>query len=343
MTFAELFEPQTWKLVGIALRRVHKDRRARKLLGAVAIWILGLGALPCLPILLVATILFMPQSISSFAVFFGLGIALGIRGWRMRARQRALLDKGAGAVPAAARRTIFRATYWLATLMRRCESEFAMLKVIPPEIEIVTRRVLLDQLKSLEIWEEMPPAVRELQLKADGHWTELERNLVADKFEFLVCLRWVTRKDKALPVLALEPVYRGIQAKEIVTDDGWFRNDLTAAPAEIDRQLKTTARFLERCSREGVARGLFPADEERRRLATEENGKMDRRARAEDWLVGRHTVGEIGDQELRQVHRRALLRFRLLRSTLQEMTTSEPEEGLSELIGRSLAQQVTEK
>lgn len=337
MRLSELFERQTWQLAGIAVRRAHKDRRARKLLGAILTWSIALALVPVLLIGFGVALAAAPETLGGISIFLGLMLGFFIRAARVSAKRSAAIKKAARDVPVAARRTIFRTTLWLACLLRRCESEFALLKGMPPNIEIVTRRVLLDKLKAHEIWEEMPPVVRELMLKPDGHWTEAERNQVAEKFEFLICLRWIAHKDDTLPVLALPPVYKGLHAQEIANDPDWLRNDLTVAPMQIEAQLKTTAGFLERCAREGVARGLFPADEDRRRRAIDENGKMDARARAEDWLVGPRTVGELGDQELRQAHRRALLRFRVLRSAHMEMTTSEPEERLNDLMGGSLS------
>ncbi len=342
MQLSELFDRQTWMLARIALRRAHKDRRARKLLGSILLWFLSAAAAPVLIVGVAATALVAPGSLGGLPIFIGLAIGLAIRAVRVSARRNSEFKKAAQDVPIAVRQRIYRTTYWLANLMRRCESEFALLKEMPPNIEIVTRRLMLDRLKAREIWEEMPLVVRDLLLKPDGHWTDAERNQVADKFEFLVCLRWITQKDKVLPVLALAPVYKGIQAQEIAADTGWFRNEVTVAPSQIDAHLKRTAGFLERCGREGVARSLFPADEDKRELAVEQNRKMDARARAEDWLVGSQTVGEISDQELRQAHRRALLRFRLLRSVLEEMTSSAPKETLHDLIAASLSLQIKE-
>lgn len=339
MRLSELFDRQTWLLAGIALRRAHKDQRARKLLGSILLWLVSLAAPPVLVIGAAAAAVVAPESVGGLAICIGLTIGFVIRALRTLAKRDAQLDRTAQEVPLAVRQNVFRTTYWLANLMRRCESEFALLKEMPPNIEIVTRRLMLDRLKAQGIWEEIPLVVRELLLKPDGHWTGSERNNVADKFEFLACLRWIARKDSVLAVLALAPAYKGVHAQEISADTDWFHNELTVAPMQIDAHLKRTGGFLERCAREGIARGLFPADEDKRQHAVEQNRKMDARARAEDWLVGSRTVGEIDDQELRRVHRRALLRFRLLRSVLEEMTSGAPKETLHDLIAASLSPQ----
>lgn len=353
MRLGELFERQTWQLARIALTRIHKDSRARKLLGLILTWCVLLAIY--LLLLVSAVVGFI---ILASAIKFDLDLGQATGGWffalflvfastagvvRSALMRNAARNKSASEVPLTARRAIFRTTFWLANLMVRCESEYALLKEMPPNIEIITRRVVLERLKAHEIWEEMPAVVRELLLKPDGHWTERERNQVAEKFEFLICLRWIARKSKTLPILALEPGYKRIQAREIATDSDWFQADLALGPPQIDVQLKRTAGFLERSSREGIARGIFPADAEKRQRAIDENQKMNARARAEDWLVGSKTVGEIGDEELRRANRRAFLRFRLLRSAIQEMTMAEPKEKIFDLIAAAISPQVAEK
>jgi hypothetical protein len=339
---SELFEVQTWTIARIALGRLGVDPRARKQLGSILFCLCAVAAAPCFLVLFVVMMAVAPETITSAGIFLGLAIGLGIRQLRLKARRDAMLEEAAAAVPDSARQSIFRVTYWLAILLRRCESEYALLKEMPPEIEVVTRRVLLNRLRAHGIWEEMPIAARDLLLKADGHWTELERRQVVDKFEFLCCLRWIAGKDNSLRWLTLPSAYKRSHVNEIAMDSNWFRPGLTVAPGEVEARLQTTAGMLERCGMEAVARGLFPADPEKRARAVEEKRRIDAAGASTDWLYGPQTISSLTDQTLHDAHRRALLRFRLLRAALSEMAAKQGQETLAELMEAGLRTQIVE-
>jgi hypothetical protein len=339
---SELFHRQTWTLVGIAARRVHIDARARKLLSATLVWLLVLVLAPIVGVLLLVVAIALPQNFTPIGLFIGLSVGLGIRFFRRQAQLERLLEKAAADVPLSVRTTIFRVTYWLAILIRRCESEFALLKVMPPEMEVITRRVLLERLRKEGVWEEMPLQVRDLLLKPDGHWSEEERNLVAEKFEYLACLRWITKKDSALRLLALPPNYKYPHALEIATDPAWFRSDLTLAPMRVETHAKLSAGFLERCTVECITRGMFAADEENRARAAKRKTEIDRAGRGADWLFGSKTIGETSDMELRKAQRRAFLRFRLLRAVLEDMAGKDPTGRIQALLEESFLVQAVQ-
>jgi hypothetical protein len=316
LRFAELFQPQTWAILHISVLRFHKDARARKLIGSLALWVLGI-AIAILAIGgAIATAAFAPQAFPILFGSLGLGLGFVVRHFRAQERRQKLFDKAALEVSLEKRRQISRTTYWLAIMLRRCHSEYALLKEIPPHIQIITRRVVLDQLKEKGLWEEMPLPVRDLLLKPDGHWTPAERDMVADKFELLTTLRWITRLDASLRVLPLPPIYRFGQIAEMVKEPSWMDQDLPLAPVQMDARMKIDARYLERCAAEGIARGLFPRDEETRTRAVEYKRNIEKNAQSLDALHGPITVGELRDQDLQSVHRRAFLRWHMLRAVL---------------------------
>jgi hypothetical protein len=273
-----------------------------------------------------------PQMLSGIPIFIGLGLGFIIRSLRRQARIDAELEKSARAVPERVRRNILLVTYWLAVLLERCGSEFALLKEIPPQIQIITRRVLLDKLAVNGVWEETPRQARDLLLKPDGHWTAQERSLVWDRFEFLTVLRWVTRQEETLRFLALAPKHDYRQAKEIVKDVNWMSRDIARAPAQIAARGNSAVAFLDRCWAEGISRGLVQVDEANRAKAQELLCKIERDPESTDVLYEAQRIGELREEMLRQVYRRAAMRVNLLRCIWTDMEKGQTPSGISELV-----------
>jgi hypothetical protein len=336
LQLSELFQRQTWALTGVALKRFRKDRRGRKLVGSV---FLIIAALVLVPVVLLAVALgavLAPQTLTGVPIFIGLALGFGIRLLIQRNRRAAMLDKAAQAISADVRSDMLQITYWLAVLIRRCGSEFALLKEIPPEIQIVTRRVLLDKLKAAEAWQHIPAPARDLLLKPDGHWTEQERAFVAERFEFLTVLRWVLRQDETLRLLSLTPRYDHKRAHELTDKTDWMSAALVRAPAEITARFNSANSFMHRCWVECIVRGLLEVDAETRTRADDFKRKIELDRESTDVLFGSRTIGELPEQELRAVYRRASLRVRLMRGILAEIEGGYVPDRLSGLVVEGL-------
>ena len=328
MLFSELLEGQTWTYARIALRRIGKDRRARRFLGSM------LGLLLTIPFVLLALAAALgamaeqPMSIGPFALLLGFAARFIVSAVRRENRYWASFHEQ-GTVPETARRNILRTAYWLAVLLQRLDSEIYLQKEIPPEIQIITRRVLLDRLKAQGIWEEMPIGVRDLLLKPDGHWSAIERDFVAGRFEFLRCLRWLVRKDTYLRWLSLLPEYDLRDAREVVEDAGWFELKNMVSAARLEERCQIAFTYVNRCWLEGVARGLVTADPEQQARAVEQKKNIDPNA---DFLLGNKSVGAITDNELQRLFQRSHMRANTLRIVQNEMTLSADKGTLQKLI-----------
>jgi hypothetical protein len=333
LLFSELFEGQTWTYAGIALRRIHKDRRARKFLGSL------LGKLLFIPSLLLAVlasfaaITLAPIGIATFGIVIGFAFRFAIRAVRSESKYWASVNT-TDVAPEPARMNLLRTAYWLAVLFRRLDSEIYLQKEIPPEIQIITRRVLLDRLRANGIWEEMPAAVHDLLLKPDGHWTAEERESVWTRFEYFSCLRWVVRKDTFLPWLSLFPRYDLRKARETIDDPNWFSEKHVVSPARIEEHGKIAVGYVNRCWLEGVARNLVPSDPEQNARAVEEKKRFDPKS---DFLLGDKTVGLLRDDLLRHLFRRAQFRATILRAAQNEMTSTPDKGALQNLMEESFA------
>jgi hypothetical protein len=265
-------------------------------------------------------------------MFIGLGIGFGIRYVVQQGRRSAALEKAAQAVSGDVRNNLLHITYWLAALLRRCGSEFALLKEMPPDIQIITRRVLLDKLKATETWQHIPASARDLLLKPDGHWTAQERAFVADRFEFLAVLRWILRQDSTLRLLSFAPGYDYRSARELTDDTSWMNSAFVRGPVEIAPRAKSANAFMERCWVEGIVRGLVEVDTETRARADEYKRKLAADAESTDVLYGVRTISELSSQDLRAVYLRASLRVQLLRCVLGQMDGSIAFDQLGRLI-----------
>ncbi|HEY1766632.1 MAG TPA: hypothetical protein VGG26_03220 [Terracidiphilus sp.] len=184
-------KPRTWKALWVALRRSRRDPKARTILARS----------------LLSLLLFAVWLVWNFFEFRGLSFQMGRFGvvlcsfvavelfvllaWPPLSHwldQRALERKSPAMIPEL-KLALYREACLLATLLERMASEYRMEKEIPANIEVITRRVLLDRLKSLGLREELEPWVLDLLLAPDGHWTAEQKNRALPALECLAVLR----------------------------------------------------------------------------------------------------------------------------------------------------------
>jgi len=300
----------TWKALWIALLRAPKDRKARGISARLAASLLIFGA----------WLAFEFYQFRGFSMEFGRvgtvmlciafgGLLLVVAGGAVsyKLQQRAL-DRDSPAVPAQLKLALYRETCLLATLLERLGSEFGMEKELPANIEVITRRVLLNRLKKFDLRETLEPWLLDLLLAPDGHWTAEQKHRALPAWECAAVLLWVLGKA-SLPrpmekpnyrVTELRTLFRIRQPENLVVLASW---DLRFARDEAHM-------FFQRCWVELAARGDLARtdqDDVDRAIAIREEIMED--GYTGDYLVGAQTVTELPTPQLRAMAIRAWHRW----------------------------------
>ena len=162
------FRKLVWQELGVALGRSHKDRHSRRLPLRLAVWPAYL--------IYVVTVKYLsyrsgePLSLvigqTAFHALLFRGIALYVQ-WDTRRNLRLAEAKSLSVQPEV-KRAVFLEAYLLATLLERAGSERAMEKELPSEIEVVTRRVLLDRLKDMNLLDGLEQELSQPFLAPEG-------------------------------------------------------------------------------------------------------------------------------------------------------------------------------
>lgn len=251
----------------------------------------------------------------------GFGVLLTlIIAYRQRSEDRAY-DRDNPAVATEIKLSIYRETCLLATLLERLGSEVGMEKGFPPNITVITRRILLDRLTQLKLRDDLEPWLLDVLLAPDGHWSaELKAHAMA-AWECLATLRWVLGIAE-LRGLTLNPKYNISDARSVI--DVKKPEKLNVLPAWDIRPARdaadlffsrcwaelTTRREIENLSEEDISRAL----EARETIQSE--GYMG------DYLVGAMTVSELPRPTLWFLTVRAYNRWRTL-SLMVDVTSAE--------------------
>jgi len=253
-----VFRRATWYEAWLSLQRAHKDRRARKHLGRLALlalapalcvaylaWIIGSGMLLILPFL------------------------IPILWWQMRAAKQeanplSIVPPSSSAPrelspeeKRAHREFFSRLTLFYAVMVDRAGSEsFLKQKILPDGYEVTARRVYLDLLKKHDLWDRMSSLDRESMMMADGFWNWRQINVVALSIEPLRLLRWILRIDFYLPLIGqqLRGDYR--QSCELVRAPQKMLEGIELATIPMIETGRDSARqYYIRCLAEEITRG----------------------------------------------------------------------------------------
>jgi hypothetical protein len=309
-----LFRRTTWSEAWVQISRFHKDKRARR-------YTLGIAALLTAPLIL---LVYLGWVIGSGGVLL-VPFVIPVLWWRSRReRENAPLHIVQPSAPLvialsdeAAREllTYFRdLTLVYAVTINRANSEaFLKQKELPEGVEVISRRVLLDMLRSRRLWDRISSYDREAMMIADGHWDWETINHAVSKTEELRLLRWLLGVDPYLPAVGQQ-----------LDMPARLAFDITNAPEKL---LKTKLRDLSdlriaqntanvyflRCIAEGVSRGIFAAPtEEIRTWATEASDTLGG-DHNEDLLLGRELVSEADDDLLMRGFERSRQRDNFLK------------------------------
>jgi hypothetical protein len=311
-----------WRRIGPALRRAHKDRRARKQLRTSLV--LLIAPLFCLVYLLwfVGVIVGAgPFGLTCVIVF----LACVIAGEIIRRRKREAKKRtGQGADPerrpppplpsSELRREFADLTLLHAVFADRAGSEqFLHTKILPEGIEIVTRRVQLDLLRDRGLYDRLDPIVLGLLLRADGHWTPSDCNTGALALEPLRVLRWCLRLDHYLPTVGESLRLSYDLASATVKDPGaLFRGTDFISYGTLNIAFRAAANFMHRCYAEAVHRKLMQPSNDVDAARCRRIFEKFRHDEHKDLVLGSAIVSKATDSDVLHARLLAARRYHLL-------------------------------
>ena len=288
------FSSTGWRAIWIALRRAPRDRHARRNLLRLLFSCLPFFAYIGWYVFFIhgalvdlgrEGLLVMACS-AGFALLLTLAIAYSQR------REDRVYDRDNPAVATEIKLGIYRETCLLATLLERLGSEVGMEKELPPNITVITRRVLLDRLAQLKLRDDLDPWLLDILLAADGHWPAELKARAMPAWECFAALRWVIGLGE-LRGLTLNPKYSLSDARSVI--DVKKPQKLNVLPAWDIRPARDAADlFFSRCWTELTARReLKNFSGEDISKALEAREIIQSEGYTGDYLVGAMTVGEL--------------------------------------------------
>jgi hypothetical protein len=297
-----LIRKATWYEAWLSLKRAHKDRRARKHVLQFAFHLL-------VPFLCIAWLAWVAGTFAIFIVPF-IFLFIWLRDHHNRKEAAASLSLKPPAEPihriltkedrTHLRKYFADLTLIYAVMTDRAGSEaFLKEKVLPEGVEVVSRRIHLDLLKTEGLWDKMSSPDRQAIMMPDGHWEWSLINQTYLGLEPLRLLRWILRIDYYLPVIG--------QQLRLNTK---LSNELVRAPAKVldgeelitQAQLEIGSRaarqYLVRCIAEEITRGYRQIDEGEDSTWAHEYTAALSGKQHEDLILGGKLVSEATQEEL---------------------------------------------
>jgi len=328
-----------WGELWLSMKRVHKDKRARRRLGFLSL-VIGLVLL-----LVVALIVYVMFLIGTGSILF-VPFVIPLLWWIRRSAKKEFVPMSiapqASALANEARDGDTQALHshfaelalLYAILVDRAGSErFLKEKELPPGVEVTSRRAHMEALRSANLWERIGPKDREDMMIADGGWDWERINRFAMGIEPLRLLRWVLRIDFRLPTIGQQLSGDFGVAHEIVVDAERLWRGRELIDAETVRSSRDDARTtLLRCIAEGISRGYqVAADAE---MAAWAKWISDDLAgnQNEDFLLGDKLVSEATREQLGWATALANIRSDFLAMVLELLETGRPPEDAIESI-----------
>lgn len=280
-----LFRSATWREAWFSLRRVHKDKRARKHLS----WLLRFTLPP---------LIYLGFLCLSGFILFALPAVL-IFGWLGRKARREAARANSPSPLTIKQRTEVRTFFSelaliYAVLADRSASEaFLKEKILPDHIQIISRRVHIDLLKSNNLWNKLLPVERDALMIADGHWEWPMINNASFSRERVRLLRWILRIDYHLPLLGTQLQYDAQIFKDIISSPSIaFDGEEMILPSTVESARKAGHDFFVRCLAEEIVRGFHgPEQVESSPWAQEISAAMSGK-QSEDLILGDKLVSE---------------------------------------------------
>lgn len=333
------WSPKLWKALWVAVRRSHHDRHARatllRLTGYLVFvfgWI-GFNLIRAYRSNEPNLRRSMTEVLIGLAVLVAIIIGSAAIYKRM---MRRVMERKSPAVSAEMKKSLYRESCLVAALLDRLGSESVLEKELPKNVEIVTRRILLDKLNELELREGLEPWLLDLLLAPDGHWTEEQKQKVGGLWETFAMLSWALGLTE-LRGMTDPPRYTLGDVRALFANNR--PEELMVLPSWDMRPARNQARhFFQRCWSDLVARRVVSGTpEEGIAEALAERAEIQAEGYLHDYLIGSKTIPELETPTLLMVMNRAYRRWQTL-SVLVAITAGEVEpEGLRDLLARYLA------
>jgi hypothetical protein len=310
-----LLRGDTWSEAWLSLRRVHKDKRARKHLRSIALMLL----IPCLCALYV-------MWLAGSGAWFVLPFVVALVWWRNRRHRKE--EAGLHIAPQPepivrelssdeqrALRAFFaqRALFFAVMAARSGSEQFLKEKALHQSLEVIARRRLIDLLRSSDLWDRMAPRDREAMLLPDGHWKGSLIHEVGVRLELVRLLRWILRIDYYLPVIGRQLRGDFAIAHQIVETPEKVMDGTGLVSAENLETAKGAAEnFYARCIAECLTRRYYSTQNEEMTQWAEGVSASLKGQHHEDLLLGDKLVSETDEPTLRWATELARTRFRFL-------------------------------
>jgi len=322
-----LLRRDTWREAWLSVKRVHKDRRARRHVGQI-VW---LAMIPLLCLAYLAWIIRLNMLVI-------LPILVPIFWWQARRNrpQEAVLSIVPTRNPvyrilSEEEQRKFRAyfvevTLLYAVMLDRAASEtYLAEKVLPEGYEVTTRRTHLDLLKANGLWERMDQLDREAMMLPDGHWHPEAINLTIIGLEPLRLLRWILRVDFYLPVIGQQLQLDYKLAHELVRAPQKLTESKELVTLSMMEKGKLAAEyFYNRCVAERIVRGYVEASSEDSMKTALEVATSFAGNQHEDFVLGDKLVSEASREQLEWATMLSRRRAGFFHWTMLEMESGSP-------------------
>jgi hypothetical protein len=234
---------------------------------------------------------------------------------------------------------ICREASLVAALLERLASErYLQEKELPPGVQIVTRRVLLDRLMELGLRDELEPWLNDLLLAPDGHWTNEQKHNVNATWEYFAALWWVMGNGE-LQALTLQPKYSHADTRAALAITQPAR--LRFIPSWDIRPSRDAAGYFAHASwAELLARKAIPGiSDEQAREEIEFCKQMQSHLYTEDSLIPGQCIPRYTTPDLWILQRRALHRWQGLSLLVEVLGGHKPASFLRDYLASYLAPQ----
>lgn len=314
MSRRQIFSQEFWRTFWVALRRSRRDRRDLKL-------VLRLTATVLAFVLYYGYLIWTARAgfdqgtlfIILGAIFFVV-TALVVRWMANKLDERQSRKESDLATNKTLRNRLASDGFALSVLLSRAGSEQMLReKILPPGIEVVTRRFHIDQLRKLDQWDQLPARVRDSLLFPDGHWPQELIISLRRSFEVLRCIRWVLRIDQTLQPLTHFPAMNYKAGEELIgKPDRLFASVGMLETWDIRIERNNADVFFSRCYAEAIGRGMINNDDKSTKSWAIDVYDSARNLETRDMLVGYETVGELSEATLRYIMETAFHRYTTL-------------------------------
>lgn len=300
------FQRSYWSETLRSLKRVHKDRRARRQLLLLA------GLVAFLLLVVIALTAYIKMLLGTGAIYL-VPIVIVVLWWiRHRAQHdfapmQIAVDPELDAAATATKdadaellRYFQELAFLYAVLVERAGSErYLKEETLPEGSEVAVRRKHLELLRSHGIWEKLAAADREVLMCPDGTWDVELINRISIGLEPLRLLRWILRIDFWLPSIGQNLYGSYDSAHELVSQPTKIFEETELADISLIRSAREDAAlFRLRCRAEEISRGYVQPENEQVAQWAEELSEELKGNQDEDLLLVEKLVSEADPREL---------------------------------------------